>query len=189
MAKKGNKIQIHYFINDIGALTNKKWYRTISILLSPTFIGILIYRIERGCYLLVGAKVYSAIRLILSPVLNILLAYHRLDIHYKANIAGGLKILHGSNGIVISGQAVIGSNNTFVGGNIVGYDKDKDGRNKLIIGNNNFFGANSVILGPLTLGNNNSIGAMALLNKDFDNYNILVGVPAKMIKKKNNSIV
>lgn len=54
-----------------------------------------------------------------------------------------------------------------------------------MIGNNVNLGANAVILGPVILGDNVTIGALALVNKDFESDCTLVGVPAKQIRKDN----
>jgi len=45
-------------------------------------------------------------------------------------------------------------------------------------------GANAVILGPIVLGDNITIGALALVNKDFKSGCTLVGVPVKQIRKE-----
>ena len=51
------------------------------------------------------------------------------------------------------------------------------------IGSNNLFGTNSTVLQNLRIGNNNILGASSLANKDFENDNIMVGIPAKPIRK------
>jgi sugar O-acyltransferase (sialic acid O-acetyltransferase NeuD family) len=51
---------------------------------------------------------------------------------------------------------------------------------------NNLIGTNATILQYLNIGNNNIIGAASLVNKNVDDYNVMVGVPAKSIKKVNH---
>lgn len=106
-----------------------------------------------------------------------------MDINYKADIKGGLKVLHLSVGIVISGLSIIGENLTLTGGNIIGGRAGTKARG-IIIGDNCHLGANAVILGPIILGNNINIGASACVIHfcEIDNT-ILVGVPAKHVSQ------
>lgn len=104
-----------------------------------------------------------------------------MDIHYKAEIKGGLKVLHPSQGITISGCLVAGRNLSLVGGNVIGISK-KCTKNDFMIGDNIKLGANACIIGPLILNNNIEIGACACVTKTFLVENIrLVGIPAKLI--------
>lgn len=69
-----------------------------------------------------------------------------------------------------------------------------DTAGEVIIGNNNFFGYDSVILKDVRIGDNNIIGARSLITSDIPNNEIWSGVPAKKIgniediytKNKNN---
>ena len=147
--------------------------------MSRAFVGVFMYRFERGLFLTFG-KLYSIIRILLLPIINILQAYSNLDIHYKANIKGGLFVLHPSNGIVISGKSIIGSNLTLTGGNVIGISK-KCNTGEFVIGDNCSLGANAVIIGPLMLANNIRIGASACVVKSYAESNVtLIGVPAKI---------
>ena len=44
-------------------------------------------------------------------------------------------------------------------------------------------GANSVVIGDVTIGHNSIIGALSLVKEDVPNHSIAVGIPAKVIKK------
>jgi serine O-acetyltransferase len=66
------------------------------------------------------------------------------------------------------------------GGNIVGVKKIVN-QGEFIIGDECNLGANAVIIGPLTLGNNVQIGACALVIHSYGNGLTLVGNPAKPI--------
>ncbi|WP_235835834.1 serine O-acetyltransferase [Cognatitamlana onchidii] len=143
-------------------------------------MGVLLYRTERMLFLNFK-KVYPGLRLLFLPIILLFQAYSNIDIHYKANISGGLLILHPSVGCVISGQAEIGRNLTLTGGNIIGLNKHKQGYFKL--GDNCSLGANATIIGPLIIGDYVSIGANACVTKSFDKSNVtLIGVPAKEMK-------
>jgi|694.fasta_scaffold07188_12 sugar O-acyltransferase (sialic acid O-acetyltransferase NeuD family) len=53
----------------------------------------------------------------------------------------------------------------------------------VIIGSKNLLGTNCTILDERTIGSNNVIGASSLVNKNVDDNNIMVGVPAKPLNK------
>ena len=52
------------------------------------------------------------------------------------------------------------------------------------IGDNCYIGTGVTILGPVTIGNNVTIGAGSIVNKDVPDNAIVAGVPAKVIKIK-----
>ncbi len=173
--------QFFFFLQDVKRMLGKHKIRIIHLWLSRVFIGIFLYRLERSLFLLFG-RFYGIIRVPFIPIFNILQSYSNLEIHYKADIKGGLMVLHASVGTVISGQSVIGENLTLTGGNVIGAKKSCP-KGTFVIGDNCYFGANATLIGPLILGNNNNIGAGACVVKDFKMDNItLVGVPAKEIK-------
>jgi serine O-acetyltransferase len=175
--------QIIYFKKDLIRMLGKHKIRILHIWLSRVFWGILLYRLERSFYLLFG-KNYGLFRVPFIPILNIIQWYSNLEIHYKADIKGGLLVLHPSVGVVISGLSIIGENFTLVGGNIVGAKAGcKSG--EFIIGNNCTVGANATIIGPVKIGNNIEIGASACVISNFlEADQILVGVPAKNLSIK-----
>ena len=140
---------------------------------------------ERG-FLISFGKPYEIIRMLFLPLINLIQAYSNVEIHYKADIKGGLSILHPSMGVVLSGKAIIGSNLTLTGGNVIGISK-KCIQGEFMIGDNCNLGANAVILGPVKMGNNIKVGALACVTKDFlESEVVLVGVPANI---KNSSQV
>lgn len=170
--------QLKYFSQDVNKILGKYKIRIIHIWLSRVFWGILLYRIERSLFL-IFQKSYSFLRIPFIPIINLIQSYSNLDIHYKANIKGGILVLHPSVGVVISAKSIIGNNLTLTGGNVIG-TKDVVKDMKFEIGNNCYLGANATIIGPLKLGNNIKIGANACVVKSYEIDNIsLVGVPAK----------
>lgn len=174
--------QLRYFLQDIKRLLGKHKIRIVHIWLSRVFWGLFLYRTERGLFLLFG-KSYQFVRVILIPVFNLLQAYSNMDIHYKADIKGGLLVLHPSVGVVVSGKSIIGKNLTLTGGNIIGFRTGaKPG--DILIGSNCSLGANAVILGPLKIGDNIQIGASACVVSNILEDNVtFVGVPAKQINR------
>lgn len=57
-----------------------------------------------------------------------------------------------------------------------------DKNNRIIIGNDVWIGANTVILPGVKIGNGAVIGAGAVVTKDVPDYAVVVGVPAKVLK-------
>jgi len=56
----------------------------------------------------------------------------------------------------------------------------------IIIGNNCYISTGVTILGPVTIGDNVTIGAGAVVTKDVPDNVIIAGIPAKIIKQKEN---
>lgn len=55
---------------------------------------------------------------------------------------------------------------------------------EILINNNCYIGANSIILMGVELGRNSLIAAGSLINKNVSEFNIVGGVPAKLLKKE-----
>ncbi len=169
-------------MQDVRRLLGKHTIRIVHIWLSRVFCGLFLYRFERGLYLSFG-KFYKYARIILIPVYNLLQAYSNMDIHYKADIKGGLIVLHPSVGVVVSAKSIIGKNLTLTGGNIIGGRPGFENEN-IVIGENCTLGANAVIIGPIHIADNIQIGASAcVINNIIDSNITVVGVPAKPILK------
>lgn len=62
--------------------------------------------------------------------------------------------------------------------------RGRDGQRPPILGNNIEFGANAIVIGPITIGNNVTIAAGAVVNKDVPDNVVVAGVPARIIKYK-----
>ena len=166
--------QLSHLFHEVGLIVNHKPWRWLTCWFGGSAGIILSYRMDRFFYLLIG-DAWILIRLFFLPcflMLRLISAPH--EIHYRSKIGRGLKILHGSLGVVVSGNAVIGRHLTLTGGNCIG---EKD-RGELHIGDNVTLGANAVILGPVHIGNNVEIGAGAVVIHDAVDHSVLVGVPA-----------
>lgn len=173
--------QWYFFWKDISRIVGKKKHRFLIVIFTRSFWGLLLYRLERFGFLIFGTF-YSFIRLPFTPLFILIQSFSNIDIHYKANIKGGILILHPALGIVVSGRSSIGYNLTLTGGNVIGFNAASK-NNNFVIGNYCTLGANAVIIGALVLGNNHQIGALACVTKSFEENNIvLAGVPARKIK-------
>jgi serine acetyltransferase len=171
--------QITYLMFELSLIENRKYWRWIILFSRSSAWVILSYRIDRFFYLLLGQS-WAFIRIILAPFflfMRVLGAHH--EINYRAKIGKGLRVLHGSLGIVISGNAVIGENFTLLGGNCIGLIKNGD----IKIGNNVILGPNAVILGPADIGDRVQISAGVVVTDSVPDDEILIGERPHHIKK------
>ncbi len=106
------------------------------------------------------------------------------EIPVSTKIGDGLIIHHG-RALVMNSGVVIGKNvtlkhNTTIGNkeNLLGEDL---GSPK--IEDNVVIGPNSVVIGPITIGENSIIGAGSVVVKDVEPYSIVAGNPAILIRK------
>ena len=103
-----------------------------------------------------------------------------IEIHPGAKIGRRLFIDHGM-GIVIGETATIGNDCTIYHGvTLGGTGKDKKKRHP-DVGNNVIIGCGAKILGPIKIGDDVKIGANAVVLKNIEKNNTVVGVPAKVI--------
>lgn len=101
----------------------------------------------------------------------------------------------GGNHVVCHNHIVIG-NNTLLGPGIMIYDHNHKflfdqgvdrfhfDVGEVVIGNNSWIGANTVILMNVHIGDNVVIGAGSVVTKDIPSNSIAAGIPAKVINRK-----
>lgn len=104
------------------------------------------------------------------------------NIYIYPNIVGpGFLPIHA--GFMRFGKYVrIGKNCTALPMTLIG--KSHPGECRIVIGDNCLINTGATILGPITIGNNVTIAAGAVVNKDVPDNAIVAGVPAKVIKIK-----
>lgn len=96
--------------------------------------------------------------------------------------------------IICTSQINIGKNcdiapNVFIdnGTHIITPDKDRiagiDCNKDITVGNGCWICAGAYILPGVTIGNMNVIAAGAIVTRSIDNYNLVVGIPGRIIKK------
>lgn len=61
-----------------------------------------------------------------------------------------------------------------------------DNKGDIVIGNDVWFGYDSVVMAGVTIGDGAIIGTRALVTKDIEPYTVVGGIPAKPIRKRFN---
>ena len=97
----------------------------------------------------------------------------------KSDISKKVKINH----LSYVGDTEIGSS-TNIGAGTITCNYDGMNKNKTKIGKNSFVGSNSTIIAPIKIGDNVTMGAGSIFNKDIPNNNLSIG-RAYQINKKN----
>ncbi|WP_298488567.1 hypothetical protein [uncultured Maribacter sp.] len=97
-------------------------------------------------------------------------------------VGEGFKVLHGQ-GLVVNNNALIGKYVTLRHNTTIG--NSKSGGKSPVIGDNVVVGANTVIIGEINIGENSIVGAGSVVIKDVPPNSIVVGNPARVVKKNN----
>lgn len=95
---------------------------------------------------------------------------------YKNNFGPGVCFCHYGT-LVVNRNARIGCNCRIHVGVNIGSSGGAPS-----IGDNVYIGPGAKIFGPITIGNNVTIGANAVVNKSFPDNVVIAGIPAKVIK-------
>lgn len=69
------------------------------------------------------------------------------------------------------------------------FREDVQSKGSVVIEDDVWIGSNAVILSGVKIGRGSIIGGGAVVTKDVEPYSILIGVPAKVIRKRFNNII
>ncbi|WP_202799224.1 MULTISPECIES: DapH/DapD/GlmU-related protein [Moorena] len=107
-----------------------------------------------------------------------------IELPWDTQIGANTKLLHGI-GLVVNHETVIGANCTLRHSTTIGNKQLPDGSYSGCpkIGNNVDIGSNVVIIGAITIGDNAVIGAGSVVVKDVPESSVVVGNPARVIRK------
>ena len=110
-----------------------------------------------------------------------------IEIHPKANIGKNLFIDHGM-GVVIGETSEIGDNVTIyhmatLGGisPSINSNEQRNIKRHPTLMDNVVVGSGAQILGPVVVGKNSKIGANAVVTKNVEENNVMIGIPAKNV--------
>lgn len=101
------------------------------------------------------------------------------DLPANLKLGKGVILKHNGLGVVIHPKAVIGEGTQiYQNVSIAG----RNNRGTPIIGKNVFIGCGACVLGGVTIGDNVSIGANAVVITDIPDNAVVVGIPGKVVK-------
>ena len=170
--------QLRFLCHEIKLRTHGRPLRWLVLFFEPSTGVIISYRLDRCGYLLSG-QIWTALRVLFFPgFLFFRLVGCQHEICFKSAIGRGLQVLHPTLGVVVNGDAIVGSNCTLSGGNSIGVRRGIR-RGELMVGDNVILGINACILGPALVGNHVTIGAGGVVVSDLPDNVVAVGVPAK----------
>ncbi len=109
-------------------------------------------------------------------------AVTQVEIHPAAVIGPGLFIDHAS-GVVIGETSEIGENVTLYHGVTLGGRTLSKGKRHPTLGDHVVVGAGAKILGPVVIGEHTSIGANAVVLESMPAHSVVVGVPARIVRR------
>lgn len=169
-------------IEDARAISrNDPAARNLEFLLYPGFHAIFFHRFIHIMY---NFKIPFLPRL-LSQITRFLTG---VEIHPGATIGSGFFIDHGA-GVVIGETSNIGDNCVLFHNVTLGGTGKHQGKRHPTLGNNVFIGTGATLLGPLTVGNNVSVGANCFLYMvDIPDNCTVVGTPGVIVRKDGQKV-
>jgi serine O-acetyltransferase len=105
-----------------------------------------------------------------------------VEIHPGAQIGPGLFIDH-ATGVVIGETAEIGTDVTLYHGVTLGGRSLERGKRHPTLGDRVIVGAGAKILGPVVIGEDSSVGANAVVLESMSSHAVIVGIPAKVVRR------
>ena len=171
---------IHQDFERVYAQTSYQGHfrKVLHVVTAPGFQAILGYRITRW---LMEHRV-PLIGLLTQRLVEV---WTGISIPPAAQIGPGL-LIHHFGGIIINGEAVIGSHCDLHHGVTVG--NQNSGGPSPKIGDHVMIGAGAKVLGGITIGNDVEIGANAVVLQDVPDGGVAVGVPAKVVRLKTQMV-
>ncbi|MFI3326546.1 MAG: DapH/DapD/GlmU-related protein [Clostridia bacterium] len=106
------------------------------------------------------------------------------QIGVDANIGGGLYLGHRGM-VVVNGKTTLGENVSLANGVTIGQENRGKRKGVPTIGNKVWIGANAVIVGKITIGDDVLIAPNAYVNFDVPSHSVIVGNPARIINREN----
>ena len=107
-----------------------------------------------------------------------------IELPWKTRVGPGFRIDHGQ-ALIINDGTVFGAGCTVRNSTTIGNRKLKDGTysRSPVFGDRVDVGANAIIIGPITIGDDVAIGAGAVVLKDVPSKHVAVGNPARILPR------
>ena len=150
---------------------------------SQGFWVMIVYRFGRWRYTIKSSIVRKPFSLLYKFFYKIVQILTGIELPCEVPVGRNFRIDHFGD-IIISGYASFGDNCIIRNGVTIGL-KNISEKAAPYLGNNISIGAGAKILGNITIGNNVDIGANAVVLASVPDNSIAVGIPAKIIAKKN----
>lgn len=109
-----------------------------------------------------------------------------IELPKEAHIGEGLYIAHKGE-VVLHPMVSMGKHCVLSQGVTIGEGGRGNKKGWPQIGDRVYIAPGAKIFGPITIGNDVAIGANAVVNKDFENSAVVVGIPAKTVSHKGSS--
>lgn len=101
---------------------------------------------------------------------------------YLGTVGPGFRIYHAGDFVHVGSNVRIGKNCTLLPGVVFGNKHEEADNAPMVVGDNCYFGLGVKIFGPVTIGNNVTVGANAVVTKDIPDNAVVGGIPARIIK-------
>ena len=151
---------------------------------SQGFWVMITYRFGRWRYTIKPAIIRRPLSLLYKILYKITQIITGIELPCEVPVGKNFRIDH-FGGIIISGYSSFGDNCVIRNGVTIGLKNIED-KTAPKIGNRVNIGAGATILGRITIGNNVDIGANAVVIKSVPDNSIAVGIPAKILPKKES---
>jgi serine O-acetyltransferase len=149
---------------------------------SQGFWVMLVYRFGRWRYTINNSVVRKPFSFVYKVLYKFVQVLTGIELPCEVPVGKNFRIDHFGD-IIISGYASFGDNCVLRNGVTIGL-KNIEEKAAPCIGSNVNIGTGAKILGNITIGNNVDIGANAVVISSVPDSSIAVGVPAKIILKK-----
>lgn len=156
------------------------------IFFTQGFWAIFQYRIANAIYRKVHVPLFRQLLLFLC-----LIWQKAIEVLTGISIPASVSIGHSFyighfGGIILNAKTTIGNNCNISQGVTIGISGTGIKRGVPVIGNNVYMGANAVLAGKITVGDNAVVGACSLVTSDVNTCAVVVGVPAKEVSLKGS---
>lgn len=165
---------------DARRSTASFWARVIGkLLFAPAVQVVVIYRISSACYRFAPTRPFAFL------LRSVCIVWGGTEIHPAAQIGPGLCLVHSQK--VLIGEGVrIGANARISHGVSIGGDAGRYGNASYagwpVIGDDVTIALDSIVLGPVTVGDGAVVSAQSLVVRDVPPGGVVAGSPARLVR-------